>query len=203
VNVDKMSDLLRAPWLYLLSQTILGAKRARKRWVVEYVKPSPGLRVLDIGCGPGYILEYLPDVSYCGFDTSPDYIAYAKHRYGKRGKFYCQRFDAAIGAEMEPFDVVLMAGLLHHLGDLEALDLLKLIKLFLVRTGSLITLDGCYIRGQSLVAKCLLNWDRGKCVREEREYVRLASSVFGGACSYVRDDLFSIPYTALVMVCRP
>jgi SAM-dependent methyltransferase len=197
-----MNDPLRVPWLYLLSQTIVGAKRARKRWIGEYVNPAPGLRVLDIGCGPGYILEYLPDVSYCGFDTSPEYIAYAKRKYGKRGSFYCQRFNAAIGAEIEPFDVVLMAGLLHHLDDLETLDLLKLTKQFLVRTGRVITLDGCYVRGQSHVSKYLLDWDRGKCVREQREYVRLASSVFGAVCSCVRDDLFAFPYTALVMVCR-
>ena len=53
-------DALKFPSLYLLSQGILGAKRARKKCIEEYARVEPGMRVLDIGCGPGYVVQYLP-----------------------------------------------------------------------------------------------------------------------------------------------
>ena len=195
---------LNSPWFYLFSQAILGATGARQRFIKEYAQLTPGMRVLDIGCGPGHILEYLPaDVSYCGFDTSASYIAYARRRYGKRGAFYCQRFDSDMARELESFDLVLMAGLLHHLDDREAIGLLSLVRPLLRESGSLITLDGCYAAGQSRIARFLLQRDRGACIREAGAYVRLASTAFGRVDSHVRHDLFAVPYTALVMVCKP
>jgi len=199
----KIRDTLRFPSLYLFSQAILGAKRARKRLIDEYAQPQPGMRVLDIGCGPGYVIEYLPKVEYYGFDVSSLYITYAKRKYGEQGAFYCQRFDAAVASELEPFDLILMAGLLHHLNDQEVSSLLELSKRAIKKTGSLVTLDPCYDRTQSPIAKFLLDRDRGHYIREADPYVALASGVFRHVDFHVRDDLFFLPYTALVMVCRP
>jgi SAM-dependent methyltransferase len=36
------------------------------------------MRVLDIGCGPAYIVEYLRGATYFGFDINSRYIAYAQ-----------------------------------------------------------------------------------------------------------------------------
>jgi SAM-dependent methyltransferase len=161
------------------------------------------MRLLDIGCGPAYLLEHLPGISYYGFDTNCSYIEYAKRKYGDRGYFCCQPFSAAAAESLKPVDAVLMAGLLHHLNDNEAQDLLNLCAQSLKDDGRLFTLDGCYVAGQSPIAKILLQRDRGRFVREEPEYVRLASSAFRHVNSVVRHDLFSVPYTANVMVCRP
>jgi SAM-dependent methyltransferase len=197
-----IDDTLKFPLLYLFSQAILGAKRARKRCIDEYAKPKPGMRVLDIGCGPGYVIEYLPKVCYYGFDVRPAYIAYARRKYGTQGTFYCQRFDANMAKELESFDLILMAGLLHHLNDQEVLGLLELSKGAIGNTGSLVTLDPCYDQAQSRIAKFLLNRDRGESIREASGYVSLASKLFRQVDFHVRQDLFFLPYTALVMVCR-
>jgi len=118
--------------------------RARKRCIQEYAKVQNGMRVLDIGCGPGYVLDYLPRVSYYGFDVSPEYIGYASRKYGARGRFYCRPFDAPIARTLEPFDLILMTGLLHHLEDQEAIELLGLSRQVLTNVGRLVTLDPCY-----------------------------------------------------------
>ena len=195
-------DALKFPSLYLLSQGILGAKRARKKCIEEYARVEPGMRVLDIGCGPGYVVQYLPKVCYFGFDISPQYINYAKQKYGGRGKFFAQRFDADMAGKLGPFDLILMAGLLHHLNDAEAVDLLDLSRRAISSTGRLITLDPCYYARQSSVAKFLMKRDRGESIRESTEYVTLASRKFGRVEMHIREDLFFLPYTAAVMVCE-
>ena len=67
--------------------------------------------------------------------------------------------------------------------------------------GVLVTFDGCYTPTQSLLARCLLNWDRGRFVRTKDEYVRLATTTFTDVEPFIRSDLLRIPYTHLIMRC--
>jgi SAM-dependent methyltransferase len=198
-----LKSLLDAPSLYLLSQRILGAKKARKRCIGDYVRPQMGMRVLDIGCGPGYIVEYLQGASYFGFDTNLRYIAYARRKYGTRGKFYCQIFDTAAANELGSFDLILMMGVLHHLDDKQAMETIELCNRVLKSDGSLITLDPYRRPGESFVTEFLLNSDRGGAIRNQSDYLRLVSREFTNVDIHSRLDLFLVPYTALVMVCRP
>lgn len=195
-------DALRFPSLYLLTQGILGGKRARRKCIQEYGRVEPGMRVLDIGCGPGYVVKFLPKVAYFGFDINPQYIAYATKKYGEQGTFFSQRFDADMAKRFAPFDLILMAGLLHHLNDTEAIDLLSLSKQAISNKGRLITLDPCYLANQSGIAKFLMSRDRGQSIRQSKEYEGLASKIFGCVHLHVREDLFFLPYAAAVMVCE-
>ena len=49
----------------------------------------PGDKVLDIGCGLGDVLSYLPAVEYYGIDISERYIDFAKKKYRHSGSFSC------------------------------------------------------------------------------------------------------------------
>src|SRR4029450_2731751 len=51
--IDKLSPILSSPVLYLAYQTLVGGLRARQKCIAEHVRPTSGLTVLDIGCGPG------------------------------------------------------------------------------------------------------------------------------------------------------
>jgi SAM-dependent methyltransferase len=94
-------------------------------------------------------------------------------------------------------------GLVHHLNDDAAVALLTTIKRVMKPDGRLITLDGGYRRGQARIARMFLDNDRGEHIRDEQGYAKIAGVVFSRVQSVVREDLFLIPYTAVVLVCSP
>lgn len=169
--------------------------------VERYYRPQRGDRVLDIGCGPADMLAYLPDVQYVGFDMSAKYIRAAQRRFGDRGQFFCQQVNATALDQFAAFDLVIAHGVVHHLDDGEARKLFEVARAALKPEGRLVTVDGCFVPDQTRAARCLLKLDRGQFVREQQEYVALASQVFARVEADVRHDLLRIPYTLLIMEC--
>jgi len=58
-----MRAILKHPALYQAYQTAGGFFGARVRAIADYLTLRPGMRVIDIGCGAGYILRHLPPMS--------------------------------------------------------------------------------------------------------------------------------------------
>jgi len=85
------------------------------------------LRVLDFGCGPGYIWEHLKAMDsrweYCGLDFSPDSIAKLQARAKGHPGFEDAQAIAALpsGFAEASFDAVLLFEVVEHLRD-EHLD---------------------------------------------------------------------------------
>ncbi len=199
--LERIRSVLAVPALYAGFARLVGSTRSATIFTRDYARPTPGGRVLDIGCGPAEILDYLGDVQYTGFDLSPDYIAAASKKYGNRGHFFCQRVTRDVLPHEPSFDLVLAIGVLHHLTDDEARSLFELAHAVLVPGGRLVTLDGCYEEGQSKIARYLLSRDRGQYVRTAEGYRKLAEAVFTKAKQTVRHDLLRIPFTHLAMEC--
>lgn len=195
-----MRSLLTIPALYSLFATLIGATNARTQFVKRHVRPREGDKVLDIGCGPADIMEFLPPVDYIGFDASARYIAAAQQRFGNRGRFFCAMVNHATLQEKN-FDLVIASGILHHLNDAEALQLFELSYTVLKPNGRLITFDGCYTSEQSIITRYLLNRDRGRFVRDLEGYERLARQYFANIDHTIHNDLLRIPYTHLILEC--
>lgn len=197
----RLTALLSFPAGYRLFQRVVGGD-LKERYVAEYVKPRAGDKVLDIGCGPGDMLGYLPDVDYLGLDISPQYIDAARRRFGAAGRFLCADVGlATIEDERGQFDLVLATGVVHHLDDERAARLFALARLALRPGGRLMTFDGCYVPRQSRAARWILGLDRGKFVRTRDEYVRLAEAHFSEVQAHIRHDLLRIPYTHIIQAC--
>jgi len=199
---ERLSLLLSLQAGYRLFRWMVGGESAWKIYLGEYVKPAPGDKILDIGCGPADVLNYLPAVNYTGLDISPEYIDSARKRFGSKGRFLCGDVGlATIEGEQGAFDLVLATGVIHHLDDTQATKLFDLARLILRPAGRLVTYDGCYVPQQSRIARWLLAKDRGKFVRTREEYLRLALARFSNVEPHLRHDLLRIPYTHLIMHC--
>ena len=198
--------LLAVPSFYSFVQYLLAGKY-QERYVRDFIRPREGDRILDIGCGPGDIVAYLPPtVEYVGFDMSRDYIEAAKRRFDNReGVPKCRFFHGLVNHDVlnifNSFDIVTANSVLHHLDGTEAESLFSLASKVLLPTGRLVTLDPCFAEGQSPIARMLLTRDRGGHIRTEAAYRELALSVFRHVSSTVLNDLLRIPYTNIVMEC--
>lgn len=196
-----LRDVLGIPKVYSAFARFVGGD-ARGTYVRDYVRPAPGAKVLDIGCGTADILAWLPaGTEYTGFDSSAPYIAEAQARFGSRGRFFQAEVTPQRAREFSGFDIVLANGVLHHLDDADARHLLDIARLALRPGGRLVTLDGAYATGQSAIARMLLARDRGRFVRPAEAYRALALRAFGNVKLEVRHDLLRIPYTLAIMEC--
>lgn len=193
--------ILSHPLIYSSFQSLMGAHKIRQNFVANYVKPFPGMKVLDVGCGPADILAYLGDVVYWGFDISEAYIEQARTRFGQVGTFNCKQLQPEDLAGLPEFDVVLALGLLHHLDDTVATGVMALALQALKPGGRLITMDPCFDSSQNSVARFLVRNDRGQNVRDKVGYETLAGKVFSSLRVDVRHQAW-IPYTHCFMECQ-
>ncbi|SRR6266496_5394465 len=201
VVFESLRAFLSVPAIYRLWNSIARGS-AESKFVKEYVRPRSHDRILDIGCGPGDMVPYLPDVGYVGFDASESYIKTARARYGERGTFICGQVGGRALEVQTSFDIALAVGILHHLDDTEALRLFELAWAALKPGGRLISMDGCFAHEQSYLARWFISRDRGEHVRTSDQYVRIASQVFTQIEVSIRDDLLRIPYTIIVLECQ-
>lgn len=192
--------VLALPAAYSAFQALIGG-RSRERYVREYLHPAPGMRVFDIGCGPGEFAALLGPVEYTGLDLSPAYVAAARARYDGRAEFRCGDVTSADITGDGTFDLVTANGLLHHLPDAAVRQTLELAARLLRPGGRFVSIDPAFAPGQPWVARWLARRDRGEFVRPAAEYERLARWVFPAVVPVVRHDLLRVPYTHVILDC--
>ena len=192
---------LSLPAVYRLFISLVGGDAARRVFVRDYLRPAPGNRILDIGCGAGDLLPFLPKGEYVGFDASAEYVEAARARFGGAGTFLCQRVEEEAGLPPSSFDLAVAFGVLHHLDDREARRLFEGARALLKPGGRLVTYDGCWVEGQSRLARWIIARDRGMSVRTPAALATLAAASFENVEVHVRHDLLRIPYTHVILGC--
>lgn len=201
--ISGIRRILEFPAIFKLFLKIIGGCAAHRRLVNEFIKPFPGAKILDIGCGPGSFLNYYPDtVEYVGYDMNARYIAYAQDRYKGRGQFFCSRIkDTPNHPLAGQFDIVMAISILHHLNDDEAKYLFKSAHCHLKEGAVLITFDPVYVANQSAAARYIISKDRGRHVRTPEKYYELARNCFSLIGTTTLNDMLRIPYTHFIMRC--
>lgn len=188
--------------VYSFVQRLLGATGARRCLVEDHLRPVPGERLLDLGCGPGDILELLPAVDYVGVDVSSRYVEAARRRFGARATFIHADLGEVKLDPRERFDAVIAIGVLHHLDDRAASEVMGLAANALAPSGRLVTLDPGIDTRQRPLARWLVERDRGRNVRTPEAYAALARRHFASIEPAVRHHLARVPYTHVILECR-
>ena len=192
--------ILNSPIIYNTCQKIVGIDNLFNVLVGQYAALKSNAKILDIGCGPGTIVKYLPaDVSYFGYDLSEEYIKAAKKKYAHRGSFFVEDVNKLNVSEGEAFDIIFGLGLLHHLNDNEAVRFFLLAQRLLKKGGVVVTIDPAFSPEQSAMARAIISRDRGQNVRVSMEYEAIARKVFGNARHEERHDLLRIPFTHCIV----
>lgn len=192
--------LLGSAFAYRMLQYALTPHTSRAEFIAEYVRPQPGDRILDIGCGPADDLAYMPEaIKYVGFDVSSSYVEAAKRRWGDRGEFFQARVSQTLLTDRQ-FDIIIANGVIHHLSDDEVHELLTLAHSLLTPGGRLVSKDPVYVSHQRRVARFLARRDRGGHVRTVDSYLQLAAEVFDDVVIHLRDDMLRVPYDHAILV---
>lgn len=186
---------------YEASRRLIGAHREMERLRDRVIKPVDAIRLLDFGCGNGRLVPFLPTVTYVGVDSNPSYIDAARAEHDRPGvTFICgDVFDLGTFA-IEPVDVVVCIGVLHHLDDRTARRALGSARELLRPGGRLITMDPCFEPSQPALARVLMALDRGRFVRHPANYEELVGSTFGAVEQEIWSDVYRFPYTHCVQV---
>ncbi len=144
-------------------------------------------RILDIGCGGGDALRYLESFeTYHGFDTDEVAISFARQRpEAARPNVH---FETALVSQAAFQDIgptrVMMNGLLHHLDDDTAVELLRMCGAT-ETVERIVTGDPVYLTGEPL-NNILARLDRGHFVRRIEGYRDLVSRA---GLSIARDEV--------------
>jgi 2-polyprenyl-3-methyl-5-hydroxy-6-metoxy-1,4-benzoquinol methylase len=198
---NSLHRLLAFPQVYRSLQRLLRKEGTIDTVVSHYLGPLQGRRLLDVGCGPGNLRQFLGDVNYTGIDRNERYIREAQERFGDRGRFILADVREVAAMNFPPFDTITMFGLLHHLDDGQAVDLMAAARPLLREGGRLVTTDPCFVDRQHPVAWLLAKADRGRNVRRAEAYRALAITAFPQVELHVRNDLLRLPYNHAIMVC--
>lgn len=191
--------VLSSPLVYDTFQRLMGGHVGRTDFARTMVRATAGTRVLDIGCGTGELLDYLPaGVVYDGWDISADYIAAARARFGPRGTFTSGLLTAETVAAVPPYDVVIASGVLHHLDDDDVRRFAALARQAVRGGGRVVTIDPVIAPGQHPLARFLIDRDRGQHVRTAEQYAALVRDTFDAVTGVVRHRRW-VPYTHWMM----
>lgn len=171
--VERVSD---HPVLFIFFRSLLEndfkAIRARIR---AHLDLGPGVRSVDIGCGPGAFSDLFAAGEYAGVDLNARYIAYAQRH--KKGRFVCA--DAQhTGLPDASFDQVLIFGMLHHLPDDVVRGVLAECRRLLVPGGRVLAIEDIpAVSKLNLIGHLIHNVENGEHIRPTEEYRRLYGEI--------------------------
>ncbi len=194
---------LRLAQLYNLLQRFVGADRDRVAFVRAHVVFRPGDKIVDAGCGTGSALEFLPPVTYFGFDPNPDYIRLAQSRYASRGRFLCGDAHSPRVRELaQGAHAFLSLGVLHHLTDIQISEIFSLARACLRPEGRFIFYKPCFSADDDLLGRIFMKLDRGGNIKTDQAWRALLSEHFSIVDEYIRRPVYWFRYTIQAVICR-
>ena len=186
--------LAAQPMLFDALRWILEAGFKGERAILRKENALTSKAVLDLGCGTGILAGLFEPASYLGIDMNPHYIVRAQRMHPD---YYFRVMDGQqLDLPTGMYDMVIIGGVIHHVGDREAVDILSEVKRVLQPlTGRLVMWEDVRTqRRWNLIGKFIQRLDVGEYIRTEQEYLQIVRSVFthvsyypmsSGVCDYI------------------
>ena len=120
-------DQSRSPLIWLLLQYLFGGVvDKRKLYASAYTNET---ELLEVGCSVGNTsaaFTGFPGISFTGIDIDPSAIAFAKRNFKKHANFrFLHTSLEALAETGEKFDLILFAGVCHHVDNPTLAQMLK------------------------------------------------------------------------------
>lgn len=190
--------IVTVPALYATIQSLLGGGPAgRAKVAARLFGDVSGQSVLEIGCGPGTWVPYLDAAaSYTGIDWNARHIETAQRLYasGTR-RFVCGDLSEMLQDGAAQVDLVVGVGILHHLDDPVAVQVLSTVSALLRPGGSYVGIEPVLHAGQHPVARLLKALDSGRNIRTDAGYRSLLAPHFASLRTDVETGLMRVPYS--------
>jgi SAM-dependent methyltransferase len=165
------------------------------------------IKVLDIGCGTGNFLQgdymELPQNQYVGIDPSENYIKSAKSNFPEA--IFFKGLVNEVELEPKTFRLVVLSGVLHHVNDNEAAEIIKYARDKVRDGGYVVSVDPVIFEGQNWFARRIALADRGQHVRspEKLESLWQKSFELSEVSISIRGGYLRVPYNHAVCVAQP
>jgi SAM-dependent methyltransferase len=189
-----------SPLAFDVFQFTIGGTVAKRHLVLGCYRNQR--RVLEIGCSTGNIASAFlnRDMDYTGLDIDGSAIDYAKIKFRRHPNFHFVCGDLRNLNISTPFDLILFSGILHHIEDAVAREILELSASFLSSDGYVCVSDPLTPKeADSWLVKLYRKMERGKFVRSWEQLSQLLTSLRGLKV----EENKSYPVTALPVWSRP
>lgn len=199
--MGKREFFLGLPRLYEIFQAFVGKLGFSRLYLYSrYLPYTPGLKVLDLGCGPGTSTHLFQKEDYLGIDIDASYVKFAQTRYPGY-KFELVDFSSQSLAPIAAasFDLVFAYGLFHHLDDVTARKFFSNAFKILKHGGRMVCIDGCTFDGQTALSRRITLADRGKYIRSPEQLQSLAGEAGFESQVVLEKSAYSIPYSLMVL----
>lgn len=195
---------LQSPVLYNGFQKCISRKESVDFITKELWKIEPGMKVVDIGCGPGNLRHLFPEsISYYGFDPSEEYINQARETF-PGDSFHVgtmESFYEEFGSELDNrVDVVTSSGVLHHVPAAEMARILEItMKILKPDSERFAAIEPTYLVKQDKLSRWVLSRDRGMSILFDHQWRELFDEHFSKVSTRVINGLLRIPYSHMLI----
>jgi len=141
------------------------------------IAPMPGIKILDAPCGTGALYNICMPCSYYGLDIDEDRVADCVQHFPEG--FFCVANASKTNFPDAFFDIILAAGLFHHVDDKLAHKILEEFSRVLKSSGKIIIVDAIWPRNIfNIVGWIGRKMDQGDFVRHPKEYFDIFNKHF-------------------------
>ncbi len=157
--------------LYDLYQKLFRSKRVRA-FLCRVIPDLEDTRILDAGCGTGYLSTIFEKAKVVGFDSSWEKVEFCKRK--RRGEFHnlAMRDVHRIPGT---FDFCTCITVFHHVGEEELGEFLEILETKLEDGGSLVVVETVMEKGNAPVETLMRYLDKGDFHRSPEQILSLVS----------------------------